>query len=172
MDSDINNIFNNEQLQLYINETTYINIKKIITNAKLDKTFQKILKLCNKYNVHIFSKNEDNDTFWIINSIENINIQINKKSDILNNNYLTDMININDQPISVKIVLMDKLYNDYKKKLKDLELLLSLININYTDESFINLCCDNLNNISPNNSSQSNEKKEKLIAKYIAVYSN
>ena len=60
----------------HINNIHQVNIDTIITNAKNDKRFHKLLTLCIKYDIHIF--NQCNNTCTILD-INNLLLQSNER---------------------------------------------------------------------------------------------
>lgn len=149
-----------------------IDLNSIVFNAKNDKTFHKLLTICIKYDIHLFNQSKD---ICSLLSIENLLNQINNKQKILTSNLSNELKNINSE----WLVNIDNIYNIYKKKLKDLELISYILKNIFNDNLLQKLCCYNNENSSDNTQSpnqkditQTDKKKRENISKYIAVYSN
>lgn len=196
-----NNIISNLTSSYYIDTSIELNntnvyqvdIKTIVSNAKTDKRFHKLLSLCIKYDIHLFNQYRDACTLL---SISNLIYQTNQKQKLLTLELSEKIreITSSDQSIHNEwLVNIDTIYIQYKKKFKDLELILYDLKNLYTDVSLIKICCieqihnitSNLENVEQNSNTPSssnisltskniietNKKKEK-VSKYIAVYSN
>jgi len=148
-----------------------IDLKTIVANAKNDKTFHKLLSICIKYDIHLFNQSKNICSLLSINNLLN---QINNKQKILTFNLSNELKNINSE----WLVNIDNIYNIYKKKLKDLELISYILKNIFNDNLLQKLCCfNNLDNssdntLSPNQKDTIDKKKKENIGKYIAVYSN
>jgi hypothetical protein len=196
-----NNIISNLTSSYYIDTSIELNntnvyqvdIKTIVSNAKTDKRFHKLLSLCIKYDIHLFNQYRDACTLL---SINNLIYQTNQKQKLLTLELSEKIreITSSDQSIHNEwLINIDTIYIQYKKKFKDLELILYDLKNLYTDVSLIKICCieqihnitSNLENVEQNSNTPSssnislttkniietNKKKEK-VSKYIAVYSN
>lgn len=148
-----------------------IDLNTIIYNAKNDKTFHKLLTTCIKYDIHLFNQSSN---ICSLLTIDNLLNQINNKQQILTSNLSNELKNIN----SDWLVNIDNIYNIYKKKLKDLELIIYILKNFFNNNLLHKLCCiNNLDNSSdnthsPNQKDITDKKKKENINKYIAVYSN
>jgi hypothetical protein len=114
-----------------------VDIQTIVQNAKNDKRFFKLLNLCIKYKIHIFDQQSDSHTLLNNNNLvdqsneklkelsKDLSKKINELSDVSNNLYID----------------IDNVYNQYKKKCKDIELIIYILKNIFDDTSLKNLCC-------------------------------
>lgn len=155
-----NNIIMKQNVYNYyknITDNSNFNIMALLVNAKNDNNFNKMLKLCIKYDIQIVS---NINNVWNIRTNEEIINDINEtiKKIILNYTYLL----LNDNNL---IELIDKHTIEFKKKIKDIDFLKQLFLNKYNDIELYNIC----NLVSPKNDIK---KKKQKITKYIAEYSN
>jgi hypothetical protein len=150
-----------------INDLNQVNIDTIITNAKNDKRFHKLLSLCIKYDIHIF--NQCNNICTILD-IDNLLTQSNEKQKKLAEELSTKISDISSNgPSNDWLIDIENIYIQYRKKFKDIEIIIYVLKNIFNDESLKSLCCIS-NSSSSSNSKQTCKKKD--ISKYIAVYSN
>jgi hypothetical protein len=164
-----------------------VDIKTIVTNAKRDKRFNKLLKLCINYGIQLFNQYNEICTLYDINSLISdtytkqkiLTLEMAKRIEKTSNIYDGDMEHIDI------LVEIDNIYSEYKKKFKDIEIILYDLKNIYNDNILTNLCCIKSNNSS---SSQDNELNNNILSlnisnsisqveqkkqkKYIATYSN
>jgi len=157
-----------------------VDIKTIISNAKMDKKFHKLLSLCIKYDIHLFNQIDDVCTLF---SVENLIEQSNNKQRSLTEELAKkiELISKNG-PTNTWLLDIDNLYIHYKKQLKDMEIIdYVLKNIYNDDKTLEQLCCTKHILSSSSNDSQTNipikqndktKSKKETQSKYIAVYSN
>lgn len=148
MKNNINNYYKNIIKSEYYNNNNF-DIPSILLNAKINKTFNKLLNLCIKYEIKIFDI--DSSNIWYIQSIKNIITIINNKKNKLTLELSINIGKLVDEKINIynNCILdnIDNLVNDYKKKIKDLDILYYLFNNIYTDEELKKICnMDNVNN--------------------------
>lgn len=175
----LTSIQNNENGNYHSNdeECYEVDIKTIIANAKKDKRFHKLLGLCIKYDIYLFNQYNDVCTLVDINNLLN---QCDKKQQHLVKELGINISNLsNKQTSNSWFVDIDNIYIEYKKKFKDIEIIIYLLKNTFNDELLKDLCC--IKNTTSNSSSVSitngkikktkiSDKNEKT--KYIAVYSN
>ena len=156
MKKDIQNYYKN------ISENNNFNMLAILLNAKNNKTFNKLLKLCIKCDIQIVSINDQN--IWDIRTNNNIINDINKTINSYMLQHTFDLINnINYDNI---IVIIDKQTIELKKKIKNVNILKNLfINI-FNDDELKKMC--NL----VISASETKKQIIKKITKYIAEQSN
>ena len=148
-----------------------IDLKTIVYNAKNDKTFHKLLIICIKYDIHLFNQSKNN---YSLLTIDNLLEQINNKQQLFTLELSNEIKNINSE----WLLNIDNIYNIYKKKLKDLELISYILKNIFNNNLLQKLCCtsytDNStdNILSPVPKDIIDKKKKENISKYIAVYSN
>lgn len=192
-----NNQSNNQQndinLLLYL-----VDVKKIIESAKSDKRFYKLLNLCIKYDIHLF--NQYNESSSLL-PIDQLLIQTNKKQSEMTKELSEKLMVLSTNgPVDSWLIDIENINSDYKKKFKDVEIIVYMLKNIYDDEILKTMCCvetkrqETTTNSSPylsssvntnilnvntlNTTSKSktslNEKKigKEKNSKYIAVYSN
>ena len=168
--SENNNIENQSHIN-DANDINQVNIDTIITNAKNDKRFHKLLTLCIKYDIHIF--NQCNNVCTLLD-IDNLLTQSNEKQKKLAIELSTKILEISsDGPSNDWLIDIENIYIQYRKKFKDIEIIIYVLKNIFNDNSLQSLCC--ISNSMSNSNSSSNSKqiyKKKDISKYIAVYSN
>lgn len=142
-----------------------IDIKVIISNAKTDKIFHKLLNLCIKYDIQLFYQNEN---ACVLNEINHLLYQcdIKQKEIIEDLSKKINEISVSG-PLNTWLLDIDKIYNEYKKKLKDIEIILYILKNTYNDKLLINMCCSKINYPIIKKSNYNN-----INSKYIAIYSN
>ena len=146
-----NNISSNNGIQNeYINR---VDIKTIVSNAKKDKRFYKLLNLCIKHGIHLFNQYHEICTLL---SNDNLIKQAEQKQRQLSIDFSTVVSDIsnNNEP-SKLLVDIETSYNDYKKKFKEIEVIIYVLKNTYDDTAFEELCCIKTN-INTNNNSSSN----------------
>jgi hypothetical protein len=146
-----------------------IDIKIIILNSKTDKIFHKLLNLCIKYDIQLFNQTNNN---CILYEIKNLLAQCEVKQ----KNIIDELSNkINELkllgPSNTWLLDVDKIYTEYKKKLKDIEIIIYILKNTYDDTTLMNMCCSKINNSSSSSYKQS-KKLDNTNSKYIAIYSN
>ena len=128
-------------------DTIYnIDIKIIILNSKTDKIFHKLLNLCIKYDIQLFNQTNNN---CILYEIKNLLIQC----EIKQKNIIDELSNkINELkikgPSNTWLLDVDKIYTEYKKKLKDIEIIIYILKNSYDDKILMNMCCSKITNSS------------------------
>jgi len=149
-------------------ELNQVNIDTIITNAKNDKRFHKLLTLCIKYDIHIFS--QSNNVCTILD-IDSLLAQSNEKQKKLSIELSSKILDISSKgPTNDWLVDIENIYIQYRKKFKDIEIIVYVLKNIFNDELLQSLCCISANSNSSSNSKQTLKKRD--ISKYIAVYSN
>ena len=131
------------------NSIFQVDIKTIVTNAKNDKRFHKLLSLCIKYDIHLF--NQCNDICKLL-SIENLLLQANQKQKILTKE-LSDKINeiSTNGPTNSWLLDIDNTFSYYKKLFKEIEIIDYVLKNIYNDQQLEDLCCiKNIQQISSN----------------------
>jgi hypothetical protein len=126
-----------------------VDIKTIVTNAKNDKRFHKLLSLCIKYDIHLF--NQCNDICKLL-SIENLLLQANQKQKNLTKE-LSDKINeiSMNGPTNSWLLDIDNTFSYYKKLFKEIEIIDYVLKNIYNDQQLEDLCCiKNIQQISSN----------------------
>jgi len=157
--SEINNM--DDQIQ--------VDIDTIISNAKNDKRFHKLLTLCIKYDIHIF--NQSNNVCTILD-INNLLIQSEDRQKKLTLELSEKISKLSrDGPINDWLVDIEYIYIEYRKKFKDIQIIIYVLKNIFTDNLLQTLCCITNTSSSSNSNKQTNLKK-KDISKYIAVYTN
>ena len=150
-----------------IENISKVDINTIISNAKNDRRFNKLLGLCIKYDIHIFYQNNDK---CVLVDVDNLLLQSQHKQKNLTKD-LADNINVIYTNSSENGIFFDieSLYNKYKKKIKDIDLIIYILKHIYDNNILENLCCikEDINSSSP-----ICKNKYQKINKYIAVYSN
>lgn len=169
----INNLPNNIILNLTTNqeindENLYkVDFKTIIANAKNDKMFNKLLTLCIKHDIYLF--NQYNNLCSILN-IDNLLLQSNEKQ-----KYFAGELSKKILEISVNnsnnewLIEIENIYIQYRKKFKDIEVIIYILKNIFSDSILQSLCCVQINS---NLNSTKLIIKKKDIKKYIAIYSN
>jgi hypothetical protein len=175
----LTSIQNNENINYQSNdeECYEVDIKTIIFNAKKDKRFHKLLGLCIKYDIYLFNQFNDVCTLVDINNLLN---QCDKKQQHLVKELGINISNLsNKQTSNTWFVDIDNIYIEYKKKFKDIEIIVYLLKNTFNDDLLKELCCvkNTTSNSSSISVSNSKVKKNKITdknekTKYIAVYSN
>jgi hypothetical protein len=134
----------------YIDPIFQVDIKTIVTNAKNDKRFHKLLSLCIKYDIHLF--NQYNDVCTLL-SIDNLLLQANEKQKFLTKE-LSEKINeiSKNGPVNTWLLDIENTYTQYKKIFKEIEIIDYVLKNIYNDKQLEELCCiKNTNNISSQN---------------------
>jgi hypothetical protein len=147
-----------------------IDIKIIILNSKTDKIFHKLLNLCIKYDIQLFNQTNNN---CILYEIKNLLIQFEiKKKNIIDelSNKINELKLIG--PSNTWLLDVDKIYTEYKKKLKDIEIIIYILKNSYDDKILMNMCCSKITNSSTSSTYKQSKKLENTNSKYIAIYSN
>jgi hypothetical protein len=119
------------------NNSQYIkfDISTILLNAKINKTFNKLLNLSIKFNIEIFNSNH---TQWNIRNTTDILLDIINIKKIILNEYSLSISNLyNNEKIIDEI---DKLSIVLKKNLKDLEILKYLFENVYNNDELKKMC--------------------------------
>ena len=156
----------NDQNENSDQDNNQVNMDTIITNAKNDKRFHKLLTLCIKYDIHIF--NQCNNVCTILD-IDNLLLQSNEKQKKLTIELSTKILEISSNgPSNDWLIDIENIYIQYRKKFKDIEIIIYILKNIFNNELLRVLCCVSHNSTS-SNSKQINIKN---ISKYIAVYSN
>lgn len=151
-----------------IDEQLQVDINTIISNAKNDKRFHKLLTLCIKYDIHIF--NQTNNTCTILD-IENLLTQSENKQKQLTIELSEKILKLgNDGPTNDWLVDIENIYIEYRKKFKDIQIIIYVLKNIFNDNLLQTLCC--ITNSSSTSKQLSNSNKKKDISKYIAVYTN
>jgi len=164
-----------------------VDIKTIVTNAKRDKRFNKLLRLCINYEIQLFNQCNEICTLFDIKFLivetytkqKILTLEMAKRIEKISSTYDEDIDQID---IFVEI---ENIYSEYKKKFKEIEVILYDLKNIYNDDILTNLCCIKMNNSS---SSQDNELNNNILSlnisntisqlepkkqkKYIAIYSN
>jgi hypothetical protein len=147
IDVNNNNINNNS-----INDDVIsyqVDIKTIIANAKSDKRFYKLLNLCIKYDIHLF--NQYNDLSTLV-KIENLLSQCDKKQTELTKQLSEKIMEISNTGPSVSwLVDIENINTQFKKKFKEIEIIIYILKNIYDDEILKKLCCIEI--INKNNNS-------------------
>jgi hypothetical protein len=142
---------------------TQVDINTIIYNARNDKRFHKLLTLCIKYDIHIF--NQCNNVCTILD-INNILSQSNEKQKTLASELSIKILEISKNgPNNDWLIDIEYTYIQYRKKFKDIEIIIYVLKNIFNDNLLQSLCCTTISNVKYIN-------KKKDISKYIAVYSN
>jgi hypothetical protein len=129
-----------------------VDIKTIVTNAKNDKRFHKLLSLCIKYDIHLFNQYNDVQTLL---SIENLLLQATKKQRDLTKE-LSEKINeiSKNGPNNTWLLDIDNTYAQYRKLFKEIEIIDYVLKNIYNDKQLEELCCiKNINQQSSSNTS-------------------
>lgn len=163
MKTNINNYYKNIIKSEYYNSSNF-DISAILFNAKINKTFNKLLNLCIKYDIKIF----DIDTLniWYIKPVNNIlSIIIDKRNKftIELSDSIKNLTTIQHQMNFIEII--DNHVNDYKKKIKDFEILFYLFNNIYTDDELKKICNKDKNYVD-NTFGDNNNEYIKIEEKY------
>jgi len=163
MKTNINNYYKNITKSEYYNSSNF-DISAILFNAKINKTFNKLLNLCIKYDIKIFDI--DNMNIWYIKSVNDILTLIIDKRNIYTielSNTIKNLTTIQHQMNFIEII--DNHVNEYKKKIKDFEILFYLFNSIYTDDELKKICNKDTNNDDNNNEYIKIEEKYNNILK-------
>jgi hypothetical protein len=161
----------------------HVDIKTILANAKNDKRFHKLLVLCIKYNIHIF--NYHNNTCSLL-SVNEILLKCDNKQKILTKELADKIMNIYiTGSQNGWLVDIENIYIQFKKKFKEINVIVYLLKNIYDDQTLEKLCLSNDEQLKKIRS----DKKEKLCllkveqlkklrsdknktSKYIDIYSN
>ena len=184
---------NNDSPTEYVNK---VDIKTIVSNAKKDKRFYKLLNLCIKHGIHLF--NQYNEICTLLSN-DNLIKQAEDKQRQISIEFSISVANISNKNDPGNLLAdIETIYTGYKKKFKEIEVIIYILKNTYDDVAFEDLCCvkTNINqintssnsSISPSNmtssqttisatvktkSSETNKKiKKEKLSKYIAIYSN
>jgi len=135
----------------YTESIYQVDIKMIVTNAKNDKRFHKLLSLCIKYDIHLF--NQYNDVCTLL-SVENLLLQANEKQRELTRE-LSEKINeiSKNGPTNTWLLDIDNIYAHYRKLFKEIEIIDYVLKNMYNDKQLEDLCCIKNNNQSSSNTS-------------------
>ena len=146
-----------------------VDIDTIVINAKNDKRFHKLLTLCIKYDIHIF--NQCNNICTILD-IDNLLTQSDDRQKKLTIELSTKISDISKNgPTNDWLVDIENIYIQYRKKFKDIEIIIYVLKNIFNDNLLQSLCCI-LDSSSSSTSKQITNIKKKDMVKYIAVYSN
>ena len=133
-----------------------ISIEKIIYNAKINDTFEKLIKLCFKYEINFLEKLNNKYCIRRISEML-IDYQTRKKTAyqhvILK---MSELMVSNNDWLDSKMQI-DKLTNDLKNSLKELELLYELLTHIYDDDKLFLMC---------KSSTFNNKKNMNIIEEY------
>ena len=148
-----------------IDDQFQVDIETIIANAKNDKRFHKLLTLCIKYDIHLF--NQVNNICTILD-INNLLEQSENKQKQLTIELSEKILNLaNKGPTNDWLVDIENIYIEYRKKHKDIQIIIYVLKNIFNDNLLQGLCC-----ITSSSSSNKQLSKKKDISKYIAVYTN
>jgi hypothetical protein len=137
------------------NNDINFDIPTVLMNAKINKTFNKLLNLCIKYDIQLFDNKNDLWDIRITTEILN-DINILKKKNIID--YSQEIIN---NSTSEKLIDdIDRLSNNLKKVLKDIDMLKYLFEDIYSHNELKKMCC-----IKFDDSISSNETKTSVNTK-------
>ncbi len=170
--SSLTSILNNNNIS--IDDEVSVDIETILINAKNDKRFYKLLNLCIKYDIHLFNQCNNN---CILLKIDKLLYQTNQKQKNILNDLSQKISNITINNNSITTII-DNIYCVYKKKLKDIEIIIYILQNIFDDDALKTLCCvkHNTSSSSPSNKNSSSKVKSinnlEMTKKYIAVYSN
>ena len=129
--------------------------------------FNKLLTLCIKHDIYLF--NQYNNLCSILN-IDNLLLQSNEKQ-----KYFAGELSKKILEISVNnsnnewLIEIENIYIQYRKKFKDIEVIIYILKNIFSDSILQSLCCVQINS---NLNSTKLIIKKKDIKKYIAIYSN
>jgi len=157
-----------KQIPDNIEHKNIVDIETIINNAKNDKRFHKLLTLCIKYDICIFNQFNNKCTLLDINNLISQSIEKQKQYVI---ELSTKILEISLKSHSENLLVdVDNIYIQYRKKFKEMEIIIYVLKNIFNDDILQSLCCVTSTSNSPSNSKQTCTKKD--ISKYIAVYSN
>lgn len=165
-----NNIISNLTTNELINTETniyHVDIQTIVKNAKNDKMFNKLLTLCIKYDIHIF--NQCNNLCTIL-TIDNLLSQSNERQRQLTSELSIKILELTKEKNNEWLIEIENIYIQYRKKFKDIEIIVYILKNILNDDLLQTLCCVQNNSTSSSSNKQQNKKKD--VEKYIAVYSN
>jgi len=158
----MNNISNQTIIEKnYLKNNLRIDIPTMKKNAENDELFCKLLITCRKFKIDIFNQS----TCMLLNSTTILNqcneiqkTMTRELSEKINNIYVKGQSN-------GWLIDIDNIYTQYKKKFKDIELIIHILKNIFNDEILGNLCCvPSLNNSLSTNSqnlySTSSNKQE------------
>lgn len=156
-----------------INNNIIIDLDTIIKNVKNDKRFYKLINLFIKYEIH-FCKQYKNISLLI--SIEDLLIQIVNIQNKLTKELAESILEISEKKSTDILdnslfVDIEYIYNKFKKKLKEIEIIIYILKNIYTNNDLQKLCCISQKNNS-NSTTISTSINYNTNDKYIAVYSN
>lgn len=149
-------VINNNDLNydVNINNLIYqVDIKTIVDHAKSDKRFYKLLNLCIKYDIHLF--NQYNDTSSLV-TIDQLLIQVDKKQAELTKQLSEKLMEISLKgPSDSWLIDIENINSQFKKKFKEMEIIIYILKHIYDDETLKKMCCIEVkqNNLSNQNSS-------------------
>ena len=126
-----------------MSHSTHVDINTIVTNAKNDKRFHKLLNLCIKYDIHLFNQFE---SVYSLIPISNLLIQSNMKQRNLTLEFGTKIreIALNNNSTNTQINWLVEIENinlQYKKKFKEIEIIDYILKNIFTDELLLQMCC-------------------------------
>ena len=149
-----------------------VDLNTIILNAKNDRRFYKLLGLCIKYDIHIFYQNNDK---CVLVDIDNLLLQAENKQKKLTKDLADNINNIHlNGSENGWLIDIENIYNKYKKKFKDIDILVYILKNIYDNMILENLCCIKDDNVSSSPICKTivNKQKNQKADKYIAIYSN
>lgn len=164
-----------------IKDIAHVDMQMIITNARSDRRFHKLLGLCIRHNIHIF--NQSNEVCTIL-SVDDLLQQCNEQQKKLTKELSEKIAVISDTGTTNDwLIDIDNVYMQYKKKFKEIEIIIYVLKNIFNDNMLEKLCCIQKDDTDTQelrvskeerNTSDGNNKKNKKekISKYIAIYSN
>lgn len=157
--NDLNYDVNNNNL-IY-----QVDIKTIVDHAKSDKRFYKLLNLCIKYDIHLF--NQYNETSSLV-TIEQLLIQVDKKQAELTKQLSEKLMEISLKgPSDSWLVDIENINSQFKKKFKEMEIIIYILKNIYDDETLKKICC-----IEVKQNSSSNQNSSPALSSSVAVTQN
>ena len=165
--SSLTTIKNNDlNYDVDINNLIYqVDIKTIVDHAKSDKRFYKLLNLCIKYDIHLF--NQYNDTSSLV-TIDQLLIQVDKKQAELTKELSEKLLEISLKgPSDSWLIDIENINSQFKKKFKEMEIIIYILKHIYDDETLKKICC-----IEVKQNSLSNQNSSPGLSSSIAVTQN
>ncbi len=161
-------------------DVVHVDMQMIITNARSDRRFHKLLGLCIKHNIHIFNQS---DNVCTILSVDDLLRQCNERQKKLTKELSEKIAAISDTGITNDwLIDIDNVYIQYKKKFKEIEIIIYVLKNIFDDNILEKLCCVQKDDTDTQdlrvskeecNISDGNKKnKKEKISKYIAIYSS
>ena len=157
-------------LNINSNNTNIVDLNTIIYNAKNDRRFHKLLGLCIKYDIHIFDKNNNN---CILVNIDNLILQSENKQKKIIKDLADNISNLyNIGTVNGWFVEIENTYIKYKKKIKDIDIIIYILKNIYNNGILKKLCC--ISDVESEKILKIKDKnfKNEKPDKYIAIYSN